>query len=59
MLSWVGLWWSGALERGDGASLEALAQRIDALDGVGAVAILVEAAELIARQAAQKKARER
>ena len=49
----------GALERGDGASLQALTQRVDALDGVGAFARLVEAAELIARQAAQEKARER
>ena len=37
--------WSGALERGDGASLEALAQRVDALGGVGTTAILVDAAE--------------
>ena len=57
--AFVGRWWSGALERCDGASLESLAQRVDALDGVGASAILVEAAELIARQAAQEKARDR
>ena len=57
--AFVGLWWSGALERCDGASLEALAQRIDALGGVGAFATKVEAAELIVRQAAQEKARER
>ena len=47
------------IERGDGASLEALAQRINALGGVGPPAILVEATELIARQATQEKARER
>ena len=51
--------WSGALERGDGASLKSLAQRIDAYGGVGAFATIVEAAELIVRQAAQEKARER
>ena len=55
----VGLSWSGALERCDGASLESLAQRIDAHGGVGAFATIVEAAELIERQAAQEKARER
>ena len=55
----VGLWWSGALKRCDGASLEALAQRIDAHGGVGTVALPVEAAEHVLRQAAQEKARER
>ena len=55
----VGLSWSGALERCDGASLESLAQHIDALGGVVAIAILVDAAERVVRQAAQEKARER
>ena len=49
----------GSRERRHGAALESLAQRIDALGGVGAIAILVEATELIARQAAREKARER
>ena len=44
----------GALERGDGAAPEPLAQLGDALDGVGAAAIPVEAAELAAPQAASK-----
>ena len=51
--------WSGALERGNGASLESLAQRIDAHGGVGTPSFIVEAAEPVARQAAQEKARER
>eukprot|EP00964_Phaeocystis_antarctica_P118566 scaffold82349_cov62-Phaeocystis_antarctica.AAC.4 len=41
----------GALERGHGATLEALAQLGDALGGVGAVAATIEAAELVAGQA--------
>ena len=62
----VGLWWPGALERGDSASLESLAQRVDALGGVGTAATIskmgglhVDAAERVVRQAAQEKARER
>ena len=47
------------LEAGEGGgALECLAQRIDALDGVGAVAILVEATQRIVGEAADdKKAR--
>ena len=41
-----------ALERGEGRTLEALAQLSDALSGVGAISIVVEAAELISGQAA-------
>ena len=44
----------GALERGHGATLEALAQLGDALGGVGAVAATIDAAELVAEQAASK-----
>ena len=46
----------GALERGDGAALEPLAQLGDALGGVGArtTGVIVEAAELVAGQAASK-----
>ena len=44
----------GALERGDGAALQPLAQLGDALGGVGAVAIVVEAAEPAEGQAASK-----
>ena len=43
---------AGALERGHGAPREALAQLGDALGGVGAVPITVEAAELVVAQAA-------
>eukprot|EP00964_Phaeocystis_antarctica_P015567 scaffold8619_cov52-Phaeocystis_antarctica.AAC.2 len=43
-----------ALERGDGAAREPLAQLGDALAGVGAAATVVEAAELVAPQAASK-----
>ena len=42
----------GALERGDGAALERLAQLVDALGSVGAAAVRIEAAEVVARQAA-------
>ena len=42
----------GALERGHGALLEPLAQLGDPVGGVGAIAIPVEAAELVLRQAA-------
>ena len=45
----------GALERGHGASLEPLAQLEDALGGVGASAILIDAAERVAAQAAKQK----
>ena len=43
----------GALERGHGAPLEPLTQLDDALRGVGALAKPVEAAELVAVQAAK------
>ena len=43
----------GALERGHGAPLEPLAQLGDAVGGVVAFAIPVEAAELVRRQAAK------
>ena len=43
----------GALERGHGAPLDPLAQLGDALGGVGALATTVEAAELVAAQAAK------
>ena len=42
-----------APERGHGASPERLAQLGDALGGVGAVAMNVDAAELVAGQAAK------
>ena len=44
----------GALERGHGAPLERLAQLGDAKDGVGAEAIMVDAAEPVAGQTAKK-----
>ena len=44
----------GALERGDGATPEPLAQLGDALGGVGAFTIGAEAAELVTGQAASK-----
>ena len=47
----------GALERGHGAPLEPLAQLGDALGGVGATALPVEAAELVFAQAAMSGAR--
>ena len=40
----------GTLERGHGASLERLAQHGYALSGEGAIAVLVDAAEVIAVQ---------
>ena len=43
---------SGALERGHGTPLEPLAERSDALSGVLAVPILVDATELVAGQTA-------
>ena len=43
----------GALERSYGASLEPLAQLVDALGSVGAAALEVEAAEVVATQAAK------
>ena len=42
----------GALQRGHGALLERLAQLGDALGGVGAAAILIEATDLVVGQAA-------
>ena len=44
-------WGGGALERGHGAPFERLAQLGDALGGVGPLAIIVEAAELVVAQA--------
>ena len=44
-----------ALERGQGAPLEPLAQLGDALGGVGAVTVPVEATELVAGQTAKGK----
>ena len=43
----------GALERGHGAPLEPLAQLGDAIGGVGALTIPIEAAELVSGQAAK------
>ena len=51
------LWGGGAPERGHGAPLERTAQLGDALSGVGAVAILTDAAELVAGQAATGRRR--
>ena len=45
----------GALERGHSASLEPLAQLGDALRGVGAFAIRVDAAELVVGQTAMRR----
>ena len=42
----------GALQRGDRAPLEPVAQLGDALRGVGAVAVPIKAAELVVGQAA-------
>ena len=46
----------GALDRGDGAAPEPLAQLGDALGAVGAVTIVADAAELVVTQAASKGA---
>ena len=43
----------GALKRGHGAALERLAQLGDAIGGVGAVAIIIDTAELVSAQAAK------
>ena len=51
------LWGGGALERGHGALLEPLAQLGDTLGSVGAMALPVEAAELVAGQTAMSGAR--
>ena len=45
----------GVLERGQGAPLETLAQLGDAVRGVGALAIPVEAAEAVVAQAAKER----
>ena len=45
----------GALKRGHGAPFERLAQLGDALGGVGAIAITIDAAELVATQTAMGK----
>ena len=47
------LWGGGALERGHGAPLEPLAQLDDALRGVGALALPIDAAEPVFAQAAK------
>ena len=47
------LWGGSAPERGHAAPLEHLTQLCDAFGGVGAVTPLVEAAELVAAQAAK------
>ena len=47
------LWASGALERGHGAPLEPLAHLGDALSGVDAFTMLVDAAERVLGQAAK------
>ena len=47
------LWGGGAPERGHGTPLEPLAQLGDALRGVGASAAQINAAELVAIQAAK------
>ena len=44
----------GALQRGHGAPLEPLAELGDALGGVGAVAITIDTAELVAGQTAKE-----
>ena len=51
------LWGGSALERGHGAPLEPLIQLCDALRGVGAVAVSIEAAELVVAQAAKGRRR--
>ena len=43
----------GALERGHGAPLEPLAQLGDAVGGVGALAVRVDAAQLVIAQTAK------
>ena len=43
----------GALKRGHGTPLEPLAELDDALGGVGAVTLTIEAAELVTGQAAK------
>ena len=48
-------WGGGALERGHGAPFERLAQLGDALGGVGAIAITIDAAELVVVQTAMGK----
>ena len=45
----------GALERGHSAPLEPLAQLRDTLSSVGAIAAVIEAAELVAGQTAKGK----
>ena len=47
--------WSGALERGHGAALEALAQLDDALGSVAAMALPIEATELVGIQAGKAR----
>ena len=50
-------WGGGALERGHGTPLEPLAERSDALSGVVAIPILVDATELVVGQTAMGLAR--
>ena len=49
------LWWGGAPERGHRAPLEPLTQLGDALRGVGALAVNIEATEFVVGQAAKRK----
>ena len=49
------LWGGGALEQGHGTPLEPLAQLGDALCSIGALAAVVDAAELVIAQAATGK----
>ena len=47
----------GALDRDHGATLERLAELGDALGGVGAITLIIEAAELVTGQAAKGRRR--
>ena len=47
------LWGGGAPKRGHGAPLQPIAELGDALGGVGAVTLIIEAAELVVIQAAK------
>ena len=49
------LWGGGAPERGHSTPLERLAQLGDALGGVGAAAVIVDAAQLVIAQAATRE----
>ena len=49
------LWGGGAPKRGHGAALEPLAELDDALGGVGAVTLIIAAAEMVTGQAAKER----